>query len=302
MKTHQLISSISVALLATSFVSGEARCPANAETLRYHSLDGSQIAVSVTINNSGPYEFLVDTGLQVTMIEPSLAAELGLKPIGEADVSAVGTHSRAQLAIPDLVEIGPFAVRRPIVVVESLVRIQSLHPKIRGLLGGSFLSHFDLLIDYAHHLLCFDGSGEMRETLSGERISIVQQANGSQDSQLPRRLLIPAHIAGEEVKVLALDSGTTVPFLYASDLQIPAWLQRTRAGSAAGDKAQMSLAALPSQQVRIGNRVLSQVTFLAPASTSGKINGSGEDGLLPTSLFKRVFVSYSEQFVILDPR
>src|SRR6516162_88593 len=100
MITRQLLFAV-LALRAASLVSGEVRCPGNAETLRYHSLDGSQIAVSVTINNRGPYEFLVDTGMQVTIIEPSLAEELGLKPAGDADVSAVGNHSKAELVIPD---------------------------------------------------------------------------------------------------------------------------------------------------------------------------------------------------------
>ena len=301
MITRQLLF-VAFALRAASVVSGEVRCPVNAETLRYHSLDGSQIAIPVTINNSGPYEFLVDTGLQVTIVEPSLAEELGLKRAGNADVSAVGNHSKAEFATPDLIEVGPLAVRRPTVVVESLAKIQALHPKIRGLLGGNFLWHFDLLIDYAHKLLCFDESGEMRQNLRGEHITVVQQADRPLNSQLPHRLLVPVQIAGEELKVMSLDSGSAVPFLYANDLKTPAWLQKTRAGSVAGDKSQMSLAALPSEEVRIGTRVLPQVTFLVPAGNASKINGSGEDGLLPTSLFKRVFVSYAEHFVIFDPR
>ena len=301
MITRQLLFAV-LALRAASLVSGEVRCPGNAETLRYHSLDGSQIAVSVTINNRGPYEFLVDTGMQVTMIEPSLAEELGLKPAGDADVSAVGNHSKAELVIPDLIEVGPFAVRRPTVVVESLAKIQTLHPKIRGLLGGSFLWHFDLLIDYSHKLLCFDESGEMRQNLRGEHITVVQQADRPLNSQLPHRLLVSVQIAGEGLKVMSLDSGSAVPFLYASDVKTPAWLQKTRASSVAGDQSQMALAVLPKEDVRIGSRWLSQVSFLAPAGNESKINGSGEDGLLPTSLFKRVFVSYAEHFVIFDPR
>jgi hypothetical protein len=35
--------------------------------------------VSATINRTGPYDFLVDTGTQITTIYPSLAAELQLK-------------------------------------------------------------------------------------------------------------------------------------------------------------------------------------------------------------------------------
>ena len=178
MITRQLLLSIGLALLTASVVSGEARCPGNVETIRYHSLDHSQIAVSVTVNRTGPYEFLVDTGSQVTIIEPSLAAELELKPQGDIDVSAVGNHSQTELVIPDLIEVGPFAVRRPLVVVESLAQIQARDPKIRGLLGGSFLGHFDVLIDYAHKLLCFDETNKLRQNVQGEHVAVVQQSDG----------------------------------------------------------------------------------------------------------------------------
>jgi hypothetical protein len=37
----------------------------------------------VGINQRGPFDFMVDTGSQVTVIDPSLAAQLELKPQGE---------------------------------------------------------------------------------------------------------------------------------------------------------------------------------------------------------------------------
>ena len=133
MNTRQLLLSFGLTLLTTSVVSGEAQCPGNVETLRYHSLEHSQIAVSVTINGTGPYEFLVDTGSQVTILEPSLAAELELKPEGEIDVSAVGNHSQAELAVPGRYRGGPSRGSiRPLVVVESLAQIQTLTRRFVG--------------------------------------------------------------------------------------------------------------------------------------------------------------------------
>ncbi len=306
MKTRQLLLSFGFTLLTTSVVSGEAQCPGNVETIRYHSLDHSQIEVSVAVNGRGPYEFLVDTGSQVTIVEPSLAAELELKPQGDVDVSAVGNHSKAELAVPDLIEAGPVEVRRPLVVVESLAQIQALHPKIRGLLGGSFLGHFDVLIDYAHKLLCLDETNQLRQNVQGEHVAVVQQSDGVQNLPFPHRLLIPAHLAGGDSRdvLLMLDSESNVPLLYTSNLKTPAWLLRghTRAGNVAGNGSKMPLMALPPEEVRIGSSMARQVAFLVPASTGRKVIGAGEDGLLPTALFKRVFISYADHFVILDPR
>jgi len=306
MKTRQLLLSLLLSLLTTSAASGEARCPGDVETIRYHSLDHSQIAVSVTVNRTGPYEFLVDTGSQVTILEPSLAAELELKPQGDIVVSAVGNHSQTELVTPDLIEAGPFAVRRPLVVVESLAQIQALHPKIRGLLGGSFLGHFDVFIDYPHKLLCFDETKQMRQKLQGEHVAVVQQSDGQQNLPFPHRLLIPTHIQGEDSRdvLLMLDSESNVPLLYTNNLKTPAWLLkvRTRVGSVAGHGPQVALTVLPSEEIRIGSRVVREVAFFVPASATSKVVGAGEDGLLPTALFTRVFISYSDHFVIFDPR
>ena len=101
-----------------------------------------------------------------------------------------------------------------------------------------------------------------------------------------------------------LDSESNVPLLYTGNLKTPAWLLRdhTRMGSVAGHGSQMALTVLPSEEVRIGSRVLHEVSFFVPASTGRRIVGAGEDGLLPAALFKRVFISYSDHFVIFDPR
>jgi hypothetical protein len=306
MITRQLLLSLLLAFLTTSAASGETRCPGDIETIRYHSVGHSQIAVSVTINGTGPYEFLIDTGSQVTVIEPSLAAQLRLKSHGNIEVSAVGNHSTAELVSPDLVEVGPFAVHQPLVVVESLPQIQALDPKIRGLLGGSFLGHFDLLIDYAHKLLCLDETEQMRQNLQGEHVVIIQQTDGLQNLPFPHRLLIPTHIQGKYSRdvLLMLDSESNVPVLYTNNLKTPAWLlkDRTHMGNVAGHGPQLSLTVLPSEEIRIGSHVVREVAFFAPANTERRVVGAGEDGLLPTALFKRVFISYAEHFVILDPK
>lgn len=214
------------------------QCPGDVKTIRYHSVGHSQIAVSVTINRTGPYEFLVDTGSQVTVIEPSLAAELRLESQGDIEVSSLGNHSKTELVGPELVEVGPFAVHQPLVIVESLPQIQALDPKIRGLLGGSFLGHFDLLIDYAHKLLCLDETKQMRQNLQGEHVAIIQQTDGLQNLPFPHRLLISTHIQGEDSRdvLLMLDSESNVPLLYTNNLKTPAWLlkDRTHMGSVAG--------------------------------------------------------------------
>jgi hypothetical protein len=81
-----------------------------------------------------------------------------------------------------------------VAVVESLAQIQALDPKIRGLLGGSFLGHFDVLIDNASKLLCLDETKQMRQDVQGQHVAVTQQSGSAEfalsaspfDSRTPR--------------------------------------------------------------------------------------------------------------------
>jgi hypothetical protein len=54
------------------------------------------------------------------------------------------------------------------------------------------------------------------------------------------------------------------------------------------------------RNVVIGTRRLRGVTFFIPAS-AGTAPRRAEDGLLPITLFKRVFISNRDRYVIFDP-
>lgn len=306
MHPRQLIFSLSLTLLAPYVAFGEAQCPGNIVSVRYHSLERSQIAISVTVNGAGPYEFMVDTGSQITIIEPSLAADLHLQPQATIGVGSVVSNAKADLVVPDLIEAGPYAVHQPLVAVISLAQVQALNPHVRGILGETFLAHFDLLIDHAHKILCFDDAKRMQEDVHGERVPLVEQPNRQSDLPFTQPVLISVHLPGDGSRgtVLNLDSGTNVPLLYANHLEAPPWLQKNHArqGSVVGGGAAASFAVMPTQQVRIGTRIVRQIAFLTPVNTGCIVAKRGEDGLLPTVLFKRVFISYANQFVIFDPQ
>src|SRR5256885_12301032 len=56
-------------------------------TLAVRTLRGYLMVVSVSINEHGPLDFLVDTGSNTTVIEPELAAERSLKPTARLRLS-----------------------------------------------------------------------------------------------------------------------------------------------------------------------------------------------------------------------
>ena len=68
------------------------------------------MGVSVSINQSGPYEFMVDTGSQITIIEPSLAADLRLQSLGKMGVVSDVRRAEVEMARLDLIETGHYAL------------------------------------------------------------------------------------------------------------------------------------------------------------------------------------------------
>jgi Aspartyl protease len=79
MSLVRFTTSASLAILALPALYAVPRCPGNVVSLTLRLVQSSLIIVPVEINHSGPYDFLVDTGAQITTVDSSLAVNLGLK-------------------------------------------------------------------------------------------------------------------------------------------------------------------------------------------------------------------------------
>jgi hypothetical protein len=94
----------------TRALPAEPHCPGNVASVPLHLTNGHRMIVAVSINHSGPYNFLLDTGTEMTIVDPSLAAELRLKVQRSAAVAGFGFNSAGSIAQADLVEVGSHAV------------------------------------------------------------------------------------------------------------------------------------------------------------------------------------------------
>ena len=91
MTTFKQLSFLALEAILVPMLAAEQRCPGDVAGLPFRLVHRSQIIAPVMINRTGPYDFLVDTGAEITMVSPSLAAELQLKSDGgEARVLAIG--------------------------------------------------------------------------------------------------------------------------------------------------------------------------------------------------------------------
>src|SRR5215469_7099492 len=300
----QLLAAIGLALTILPAIEGEPRCPGNTASVTPRFVQHALIVIPVRINQSGPFDFMVDSGSQVTVIDPSLAAQLDLKPQGKVGLVSVASYAQASATVLNTLEADSKVVEKTPAIVQEIRPIQAADPRIRGVLGESFLAHFDLFVDYQHKLLCLDETSAMRDSVRGEHVPFVLPQHPEDELPFIERLVISVHLSGTGTRpiLLQLDSGSDGLILYAgkeanSDLLKQATLQ-------GGDvsKAQRAFAILPPQNMRIGTHTLSHVYFVTPVSVQHNVPAMEADGVLPTVLFQRVYFSHSGHFIVFDPK
>jgi hypothetical protein len=238
------------------------------------------------------------------MVDPSLAAELHLKGQGSAEVVGLGFSTHASFAYVDLLEAGSHSVENDPVELQDLQSVQAADLHFRGILGGDFLGHFDVLMDYAHRMLCLDDTKGTQAAMKGGHIALVTPSQTPDEVPLTTLLIIPVHLSGFGTRqlLLVLDSGANASFLFNHDMDLTPGLHETgRRDGYGADGVKREFSILPLQSMQIGSLSLQQVSFAVPADSRENALTSKEDGLLATVLFRRVFISYGDRFVVLEP-
>jgi hypothetical protein len=299
-----VVLSAGVPITSTS-LNAESHCPGNIAGISPRIVAGALLVIPVKINQSGPFDFMVDTGSQLNVVDPSLAARLTLKSQGTVGLLATAAYSQASVAVLDSLQAGSHVVMKPLVAIQDLKQIQVADPRIRGVLGENFLAHFDVLIDYPHRLLCLDEAKLMQRELHGERMPLIPPKHWENEVPFSERLLISVNLSdsGNRQILLQLDSGSDGPILYSGnrELQEPL-LRRAKVQTAGVSEPHRAFALLPPQDMRIGDRMIRKVPFVTPVSPAHDVLDREEDGLLATVLFQRVYISHADHYVILDPR
>ena len=304
MSILKLLTSVTIAIFTATALHGERRCPGNVPSVPLRQVQGAVNVVSVTANGAGPFDFLVDTGAQTSTVDRQLASELALRDQGNTHVSGAETHASKPYTHLANLKIGDRQVNDVLAVVDDLAELHAADQRIRGIVGENFLNHFDLLIDNEHHSLCFDDSGAMAAAMKGTRVPLAHPYGTDRDLAFMRPLIIETRM--EEIRdpvLFRLDSGTNAPVIYGGgkpslrlareNVQI---LKRFVNG------VEQNFAVLPPRNMSVGGETIRQVTFVQTMNAVGGAQQAREDGVLPTHMFRRVFVSYVNQFVILDLR
>jgi hypothetical protein len=110
---------------------------------------GKVPCVSVSIANSGPLSFLFDTGASISVLDSTVAAELGFETEGELGGTGAGGTGTATLALVPAMSVGEVTIGSAPVAVLDISAISDLAGKeIAGILGADFCRRFVIELDY----------------------------------------------------------------------------------------------------------------------------------------------------------
>jgi hypothetical protein len=244
-------------------------------------------------------KFWRGTGNTETVVDRKLAEELHLPPAGKMILMTAQGKAITPLAHTDSLSMAGATVRALNLLVVN--HYADLLPKVRNSLGESFLQYFDLLIDNQHHLIQFEaGPGPLTDILTGQHLPL--SLNGLHEQKLIRnRLIVVGQIyeLGNKNMNLQLDSGTPRIVLFSTlnalnliSMQLPTHsLEGILGGSLAAD-------AQTARFLRLGDKTFPNLTVIVPRDI---IPPMDIEGLLPTSLFRSIFISHSGKFAIVDP-
>ncbi|MCU1248210.1 MAG: peptidase retrovirus, catalytic, partial [Edaphobacter sp.] len=109
MKLKPMALSSSIVLLVFSGFLGaeEPPAPSALSAIHFRSPRGSSIVVPVYMNDNGPFDFLLDTGSTITIIDPELLRFLRLDVIEGGTVTTLAGKTAIPLAVARTVSVGP---------------------------------------------------------------------------------------------------------------------------------------------------------------------------------------------------
>lgn len=140
----------------------------------FRLVGGFAVIIPVMVNGHGPYDFMLDTGTTIMVVDLELGQELALEPQAQGTVTTLTQQLSASIAVARRVEFGPVTEQNVEVMVRELSGLRKIAPTVRGVLGQNALNHSDFMMDYQHRQLQFDTDGELMRSLGGITFRCVE--------------------------------------------------------------------------------------------------------------------------------
>lgn len=240
------------------------------------------IVTDVYVGARGPFRFLVDTGAETSVINPALAAQLGLEPQYRVEQFTLnGTRLVPALKLSAL-RIGGRAIPEVELLIHDVGMARRLDSAVAGILGASALAAFDFTLSPSTHELDYNAA----RPSSGEAVPFYR---------VEGRMAVKAQM-GAETLTMILDSGSTNIVLFRT----PAAMAKTRAVRGTMTTIEGARSVVPTvwtADMFFNGRL--RVSMLPAAIVERRPGGSEVHGLLPASVFKKIYVDHGRNELVL---
>ena len=202
---RRLIMIVPLAIVAMSPCGAEPVDPAafdrdhgQTEDIRLKRDANDRMTVGIKVGGSGPYDFLVDTGSERTVISRALAAQLGLGAGARTTMRSVLGSS-----VVPTVNIPSIEVSRRMLAVSDAPALEAEHIGADGMLGVDTLVSQRVLFDFKRKLMSISPSRAPQERVDPDTIVVqARRVHG-------RLLFTNATINGRGV-VVVVDTGSEI--------------------------------------------------------------------------------------------
>jgi len=171
--------------------------PAANEAVEFGADRALRMTVPVSIDGQGPFDFVVDTGAERTVLSEELANTLGLGRTGSAEVHSISGAQRFQTVTVPSLSVTSTPVRN---VQAPLLKRGNLGAE--GLLGIDSLQSKAILIDFAQRKIMVTPASKTPELKADDDDTIVIRAR----NRLGRLILADAAIGKRRIAVV-IDTG-----------------------------------------------------------------------------------------------
>lgn len=154
-----------------------------------------RFTVPVMVEGQGPYNFMIDTGSQATVVTHKIRDRLGLAPAGSATLIALASSRSVELVEVNSMSFGSNIVRDLISPV-----LESAHVGADGIIGLDSLQDFRVLIDFRAETIAVQNIADDRSARRG--FEIIVRAR----QELGQLLITDAEIEGVRATVI-IDTG-----------------------------------------------------------------------------------------------
>lgn len=153
-----------------------------------------RFTIPVTIDGSGPYDFMIDTGSQATAVTHEINQHLQLEPLGMATLVGMASRRQVELVELDSLEVGNQVIHN----VHAPVLYRN-HVGADGIIGLDSLQDFRVMIDFRKETITVE---DVTKKSSRRGFEIVVRAR----SKLGQLLITNADIDGVRTTVI-IDTG-----------------------------------------------------------------------------------------------